>query len=114
MGYGARIKKLRVEAGLTQEEMANKTGCTRSAIASWETGKREPKFETLEMLASFFNVSADYLLGRDRQRILQNPLAAHYESQLPIDDDEELLKTIERMLERRRQKRAAKKDNEKK
>jgi len=67
MGYGARIKKLRVEAGLTQEEMANKTGCTRSAIASWETERREPDIPTFQHLAEFFNVPTEYVMGISKE-----------------------------------------------
>lgn len=110
MDFAKRLTLLREQKGLTQDEMAKKLNISRSALSLWEIGKREPNFETLKLLADFFGVSVDYLLGRDfpndqRQKLLDLPMAAHYESNLPIDDDEELLEVIERMLERRRQKK---------
>ena len=44
--------------------MAEKLGISRSTIGMYETGAREPDFETLEAIADFFNVDTDYLLGR--------------------------------------------------
>ena len=55
---------LRKQNGLSQKDLAEKTGLTRSAIGMYETGKREPDFETLEIFADFFNVNMDTLLGK--------------------------------------------------
>lgn len=54
---------LRKRAGLTQQELADKTGLTRSSIGMYETGKREPDLETLEVFADFFNVDMNTLTG---------------------------------------------------
>jgi transcriptional regulator with XRE-family HTH domain len=59
-----RIKELRKEAGITQEELAKKTGLTRSAIAQYESRNVEPTASAIIKLADYFNVCADYLLGR--------------------------------------------------
>lgn len=64
------FKRLRIAAGLTQEELAQKLGITRSRVGMYETGKREPDFETLELIADFFNVDIDYLLGRTSKTTL--------------------------------------------
>ena len=58
------FKHLRIASGLTQQEIADKLGISRSTIGMYETGAREPDYETLEMIADFFNVDIDYLLGR--------------------------------------------------
>lgn len=58
------FKKLRQAHGYTQAELADKLGISRSRIGMYETGAREPDFETLEIIADFFNVDTDYLLGR--------------------------------------------------
>ena len=58
------LKLLRKARKINQMELAEKLGVSRSAIATWECGKRQPDFETLCRVADFFNVSADYLLGR--------------------------------------------------
>lgn len=61
--FQARIKKSRIDAGLTQQQVANDTGISQSIIAYLETGKREPSLENLGILADYYNVSLDYLLG---------------------------------------------------
>lgn len=58
------IKQLRLSKGMTQDELADALGISRSRLSMYELGKREPDFETLEMIADFFNVDTDYLLGR--------------------------------------------------
>ena len=55
---------LRQRAGMSQQELAEKSGCSRSAIGMYETGKREPDLETLEIFADVFNVDMDFLTGR--------------------------------------------------
>ncbi|WP_050184329.1 helix-turn-helix domain-containing protein [Domibacillus robiginosus] len=61
---GERLKKLRKEKKLTQEELGKKVNVTKVSISGYETGNRSPDSETLQKLADFFNVSIDYLLGR--------------------------------------------------
>jgi transcriptional regulator with XRE-family HTH domain len=53
-----------VRDNLTQDEISDRLGVTRSAVGNWEQGSREPDFETAELIADFFNVDLDYLLGR--------------------------------------------------
>lgn len=73
------FKRLRNSCGLTQAEMAEKIGISRSTIGMYETGAREPDFETLEKIADFFNVDIDYLLGRtDKTTILPETVGQYY------------------------------------
>lgn len=58
------FKHLRQARGLTQEELAKQLRVSRSRIGMYETGERQPDFDTLEMIADYFNVDIDYLLGR--------------------------------------------------
>ena len=60
-----RIKKLRLMAGLSQAQLANKIGASNQAISFYENNKRDPKIETWQALANFFNVSVPYLQGID-------------------------------------------------
>ena len=64
MNFNDRLKELRQGRKLTQEEFSKLTGISRSAIGMYESGKREPNFKTLELIADFFNVDMDYLLGK--------------------------------------------------
>ena len=58
------LKSLRTSHNLTQDELAKKLKISRSTIGMYEKGAREPDFETLELIADYFNVDTDYLLGR--------------------------------------------------
>lgn len=59
------IKKARLDAGLTQKEVAEKLGVAQAQYARWENGGRNPKDETVEKLSEIFGVTFDFLKGRD-------------------------------------------------
>ena len=60
--YWERMKRLRVEKGVAQKDVARVIGVAPSTYTLYENGKREPDFSTLIAIASYFNVSCDYLL----------------------------------------------------
>ena len=62
--FSERIKGLRTERGITQEQLASMLKVSRSTIGMYESGRREPDFETSEAIADIFNVDMDYLTGR--------------------------------------------------
>ena len=68
MTLGEKIKEARKQSGLSQEQLAEKMSVSRSALAKWETDKGLPDIDNLKALASFLNVSVDYLLD-DGERI---------------------------------------------
>jgi len=58
------LRELRKEKGLTQAELARRLGYKSAiTIAKWELGDRTPELENLIMLAKFFEVTIDYLIG---------------------------------------------------
>ncbi|MEK4575996.1 MULTISPECIES: helix-turn-helix domain-containing protein [Bacillus] len=61
--FGTRLHTLRKERKLRQEDMAKQLGIARTTYAMYEQGNREPDYNTLIKLATFFEVSIDYLLG---------------------------------------------------
>ncbi|MGN1104355.1 MAG: helix-turn-helix transcriptional regulator [Candidatus Coproplasma sp.] len=61
--FKERLKELRVERKLSQADLAKELNVSQRSISSWETGFRQPDFETLERIAKFFDVTTDYLLG---------------------------------------------------
>lgn len=62
--FGRILKNLRKDHGDTQADLARYLGISRSAISMYESGEREPDFETLEAIADYFNVNMDFLLGQ--------------------------------------------------
>ncbi len=57
-----KIKALREKRGMTQAELANRLGVTRSGVNAWEMGITVPSTQYVVGLARFFSVSTDYLL----------------------------------------------------
>lgn len=61
--FGERLKKLRLEKGYYQADLADILKTKQTNISRWEKGEFEPSFEQLIEIAEFFDVSTDYLLG---------------------------------------------------
>ncbi|NME95380.1 helix-turn-helix transcriptional regulator [Clostridium cochlearium] len=66
--FGDRLKELREEKELTQEELGKFLNVSRQTISGYEAGSIEPSIKNLIKLADIFNVSLDYLLGRTKER----------------------------------------------
>ena len=62
-----RLKQLRKQNNLTQKQFAEIFSIASGTIAMWETNKRKPDFDTLTKIADHFNVSVDYLLGKEKK-----------------------------------------------
>ena len=60
---GEAIRRLRKEAGLTQEQLADKLGISYQSVSRWELGSTYPDMELIPALTELFGVSADVLLG---------------------------------------------------
>lgn len=59
-----RIRDLREDMDMRQSDLARETGIDQRTISNYETGKTSPDAESLIILADFFDVTIDYLLGR--------------------------------------------------
>ena len=62
-----RLKELRNNKGLSQAAIAERFGITQQAYANYERGTRQSDYDTLNKLADYFNVTTDYLLGRENK-----------------------------------------------
>jgi transcriptional regulator with XRE-family HTH domain len=62
-----KLIELRKKRGIGQDELAQHLKITRQAYSLYETAKREMNFESLCMLADFYDVTTDYLLGRSER-----------------------------------------------
>lgn len=70
MPFKDMLKFLREERGLSQDELARLTQLSKSTISMYENGNREPKFETLEAIADFFNVDMNTLLDKQSSDVV--------------------------------------------
>lgn len=62
-----KLKELRAEKGISQQQLAIRLGVSRSTVAMWETGKSVPDAIMLNEIADYFNCSIDRLMGRDEK-----------------------------------------------
>lgn len=107
MKYGEILKKLRIERGLSQKELTDRLAINRSTYARYETSSTQPDFDTLKLLAEFFNVTTDYLLGNTNnpaplsqqekdeaefQAFANNPTLQKWYKELPKSKEEDLEK----------------------
>lgn len=69
---GDKIRDLRNQKRMSQTDLSKILHVSQQTITKWETGKAEPSSSALNSLANYFNVSADYLLGRSK---VKNPQA---------------------------------------
>lgn len=77
INFSERLRSLRTAKGLSQLEFAKQVKLSKSAVNMYERGEREPSFDVLEVIADYFNVDLDYLLGKtdceNRNRIVIEP-----------------------------------------
>ena len=66
--FPERLKQLRKLHNLTQAQFAKEFNISQGTVGMWETNRREPDFETTARIADYFNVTVDYLLGRDEKK----------------------------------------------
>ncbi|MGI5840539.1 MAG: helix-turn-helix domain-containing protein [bacterium] len=82
--FGERVKQLRTEAGMTQEEFGKIIGVTKYAVSLYESEKSSPNDGIKLKLADYFNVSLDWLMGRtDHREAYVVPLADFAEHMPP-------------------------------
>ena len=105
-----RLKTLRLEAKITQKEIAEKQGISQQAYAQFEQGKSIPNTKRLQSFSDFFNVSTDYLLGNTdiKSKNLETDLnktldtVKSFDGKPITDSDRE---TIREILKRRQRER---------
>lgn len=105
-----RLKMLRKEQGLTQGNMASILEVARTTYANYEQGTREPDNKTLNKIVDYFNVSADYLLGRDvpkwatpedlvdLEEILKNNVHMAYGGEDLTEDDKQRVQEVLKVI----------------
>jgi len=103
MLFGNRLKGLREEKGITQKQLGKVINISDRVIGYYESSDRFPKDEIiLKMLADYFNVSIDYLVGRTSLRSPQSEYVAESKSSYSLNIEGlpvEAIKMIEEYIE---------------
>ena len=66
------IKKIRLEKGIKQGDLADMLSVKQTTVSGWETGYREPDLESLKRMADIFNCSIDELLGQKEKPVVKD------------------------------------------
>ena len=72
MGFEQDIKRMRLEKGLTQQELAESIHVSRQTVSTWETGKNYPSLEVLRSLSLLFNVSFEQIIFGEKPTMADN------------------------------------------
>ena len=72
MFLGYRLKELRKKRNISQAELGKLLGVTKVSISGYENGTRVPSMEVLLNIVNFFDISADYILGRELNVVCEN------------------------------------------
>jgi len=81
MDFGRKLKYLRTRKNISQKELAKLLNVGVTTISNYETGRNEPSHEKLKILASYFDTSIDYLLGKS-----DNDNISHTDESIEDDD----------------------------
>ncbi|MGM0214190.1 helix-turn-helix domain-containing protein [Enterococcus sp. AZ109] len=104
--FGMRLTQLRKQRGLTQNDVAKILGIARTTYSSYEQGRRSPDVEIQNKIADYFNVSLDYLHGREKTEDYtltekQLRVASHIDDVLVEEQLEEIIHYIEFMKQKK-------------
>lgn len=109
--FQENLRKAREDKGLSQSDLADRTGFQPSAVSHFETGRRAPSFENLKRLADALGVSIDFLLGREDEPKPVGPVADQLFrdfDRMTADDQESLAKMASLLAERNKNRSDAK------
>lgn len=98
--FGDRLKELRKNKSISQEELGNICGVAKNTVSYWEKNINQPSIEIITKLADYFDVTTDYLLGFNQNDIdnIKKLKIALKEAGMMVGDDltkEELQKALD-------------------
>lgn len=94
--FSEKLKALRTAKKMSQKDLADKVGVAKSVVSFYESGDRFPSYDVLIKISRIFNVTTDYLLGVERERMLDV-------SELS-EDDISVVNTVVEALKKKNQK----------
>lgn len=84
--FGNRLKDLRLEKGIKQQEIADYLNTSRTNYSNYEREIHQPNFETLKLLAKYYDVTTDYLLGNTDLKL--SPAELAFVNDIDLDNKE--------------------------
>jgi transcriptional regulator with XRE-family HTH domain len=97
--FGERLKKVRIDRGLRQEDIGAIVHVGKSTVSQWENNIHVPDIETIVKIANYLNVTSDYLLGLSDNPTPIETIAAHRSDDPMSELPEEARKSLEEFKE---------------
>lgn len=101
---GEKLKALRKERNLKQDDIGELFGITKASVSNWENGRRSPNIQQLQRLANFYHVPLDYFQEKQSFRIdmgvdelLQKTKSLLISEQVSIEDKERIFNEVMRL-----------------
>lgn len=88
MSFTERFLPLRKQYSLTQQQMADTVGIHITQVKRYESGEAQPSLEVLKKVSMAFNVSTDWLVFEENERVPQDELKLKFEAVVQMDEDE--------------------------
>ena len=82
--FAKRLRELRKDKNVSQKKLSNYLGYGYTAIANYESGRNEPSFDTLCKIAGYFDVTVDYLIGKEDNPLREDTISK-IESELVLN-----------------------------
>lgn len=98
-----RIKQLREEFQMTQQDLADKIDGAKSTIAMYEKGDRKPSMEVLIKLSEIFNCSIDYLIGKSESKTVEEEFNFAYSKEMEGLSEKEIADALRFYKEMKKQ-----------
>ena len=99
MSFGSRLLEARKKKGLSQEDMARHLGTKGPAIGRYERDEMKPSIEVAAKMASYLDVSLDYLVGASDEQLDKSTMNRILELQkLPEDDKNHIFYTLDNLI----------------
>ena len=99
MLFNEKLKMLRKENNLTQEELAEKINVSRQAITKWESGEGIPDIENLKQISIVFNTTIDELIKEDKDINIEKKMNYSFIQELEIDHSKDFDIHVDKMYE---------------
>ena len=99
---GENIKRFRIQAKFTQEELATRLGKSKNVISNWERGDNKPDADTIEEICFIFNISPNQIYSWEDAAEKPFTIAAHFEGDKFTEDELEEIKQFAEFVKNRR------------
>lgn len=99
MTFGSKLKRLRTDVGMTQEQLAKALNISKTSLVRYELDKREPSFEAIKKIKNYFNISIDEIMNDLQETTYIEDGKKNFKDILQFTNEKEVIKKIKHVSE---------------